>query len=188
MAQPLGEDLEADLESFEIKLKQLKREYEAYFVGTRPRPPQMLRDEVQRTVSFWSGTPIVNTALRFKFNTLCARFFAQRGQWEKNMRQIEDGTYQPHLFKAKLRVGTAKTAPPKATKAPRKKSDDELFSAYQEARSACGDSKTVTRENFQAALRKQARSLREKHGCDEIRFRVVVEKGKARLKATPVRG
>ena len=46
MAQ-FGQDTEADLQLLDVKIKQARNEYEQYFLGTRPREPQVLRGEVQ---------------------------------------------------------------------------------------------------------------------------------------------
>jgi hypothetical protein len=37
-------------------------------------------------------------------------------------------------------------------------------------------------------LKTQEAAIREKYGCQSVRFRVVVEAGKTKLKASPVRG
>ncbi len=105
MARPLGHSIEADLQLLEAKLKLLKREYEQYFMGNRPREPLTSRAEVQKSVAYWSNLSIKNTASRFRFNTICARFFTFRRQWDETCRKIENGTYAPHVLKAKLREG-----------------------------------------------------------------------------------
>lgn len=96
------ESISEELVVLDNKIKQLKFEYEQYFMGGRPREPVMLRGDVQKIVTRYSNTGIQNTALRFKFNNLCARYYALRRQWDGILKQIEEGTYKPHLFKAKL--------------------------------------------------------------------------------------
>ena len=134
MARPLGHDIDEDMQLLEAKLKVLKFQYEQYFLGNRPREPQVERGEVQKIVAYWSNMAIRNTASRFKFNTLCARFFTFRRQWDETNRKIEEGTYEPHNKRAARRVGPAKPEP-QATS-----SDDEVCTAYMEARQACGQS------------------------------------------------
>ena len=65
-----------EMKLLEIKITQLKLDYEKYFLGTRPTEPAMQRAEVQKAIVKWSNTRITNTALRFKFNSLNGRYQA----------------------------------------------------------------------------------------------------------------
>lgn len=188
-------DVAEELVTLDIKLKQLKFEYEQYFIGSRPREPVLTRADVQKLVVKYSNTGIQNTALRFKFNNLCSRFFAMRRQWDETLRKIEAGTYERHVFKAKLHErerGIDESASPAHAAAPNANETTEggtdLFEAYRNARSACGeDLKSLSRDKLDRLVEKQCAALKAKFGCDDVRFRVVVEAGKARLKATPVK-
>jgi hypothetical protein len=190
------ETIADDLVVLDNKIKQLKFEYDQYFMGGRPREPVMLRGDVQKIVTRYSNTGIQNTALRFKFNNLCARYYALRRQWEAVLKQIEEGSYKPHLFKAKLheRERGVDGEPEPAGKADRRQVDEttaggtDLFQAYCNARRECGDDPAgLTREKLDQLVAQQRAVIQKKFGCDEVRFRVVVEAGKARLKATPVK-
>jgi hypothetical protein len=190
MARPLGQDIDSDLQLFEAKLKVLKFAYQQYFMGNRPREPQIERGEVQKIVAYWSNMPIRNTAQRFKFNTLCARFFSFRRKWDETCRQIDAGTYAPHVFKAEMheqqrRPGAAPDGAAAGGDA-RSRSED-LYEAFVEARKACGESADgLSREKLGQVLRRQETAIKEKYGCAAVRFRVVVENGKPKLKAQPV--
>lgn len=187
MARPLGHDIDEDLALLEAKLKVLKFQYEQYFLGNRPREPQVERGEVQKIVAYWSNLPIRNTASRFRFNTLCSRFFTFRRQWDETVRKIESGTYAPHQFKAKLRSGGA-SAPSERAAANATPRTDDLFDAYLEARRTCGeDTQGLTRDKLDQVLKKQEEAIRNKYSCQAVKFRVVVENGKTKLKASPVK-
>ena len=80
---------EEELKMLEIKLNQLKLDYEKYFLGTRPTEPAMQRAEIQKIVIKWANTRITNTAQRFKFNSLNGRYQAFKRQWDNILRQIE---------------------------------------------------------------------------------------------------
>jgi len=188
MARPLGQDVEQDMELLEAKLKVLKMLYEQYFLGNRPREPQVERAEVQKIVAYWSNLAIRNTASRFKFNTLCQRFFTFRRQWDETCRKIDAGTYAPHQFKAKLRRdGGAGPAPEAAAKAAEPRGDD-LYEAYLEARRACGENVDgLTRQKLDLVIARQEAALKSRYDCQAVKFRVVVENGKTKLKAQPVK-
>lgn len=91
-----------ELKLVEIKLTQLKLDYEKYFLGTRPTEPAQLRSEVQKSMIKFANTRLTNSALRFKFNSLNGRYQAFKRQWDTVLRQIEAGTYKRHVFKANL--------------------------------------------------------------------------------------
>jgi hypothetical protein len=177
------ESLEELLQSLGVKLGQLRRDYDQYFLGNRPREPVLLRGEVQKHIVVLTNQPIQNTALRFKFSSLCSRFQAFRRQWDETLRKIEAGTYERHRFKARLR-GCDVGEPP-APAAASESSQDDLFESYKDARLACGqDIEGLTRAKLEGVLERQRTQLRKKYGEDaNFNFRVAVEEGKVRLKA-----
>jgi hypothetical protein len=184
----LGTDVEEDLVLLDNRLKQLRLEYEQYFLGARKREPQLLRGDVQKIISYYANVPIRNTGHRFKFNNLRARFFAFKRHWDETQRRIEDGTYERHRFQAELheRERATKIAPRRSETAPEASNDlDGLFAAWVDARAATGQPTAgLTREKLKTQLEQQARSIRERFGADDVRFRVVVEDGRAKLKAS----
>ena len=106
-------DTEETVELFERKLGMLKRDYEHYFLGARPREPALLRSEVFKLVAYLTNTPIPNTALRFKFSSLCSRYQAYKRQWDEILRKIEAGPYERHRFKARLHAQAPAVRPAK---------------------------------------------------------------------------
>jgi hypothetical protein len=175
---------EEELHLLEVKLKQLKLEYEQYFSGARPREPAQTRSELQKALLQWQSTPIKNTALRFKFNTIQSRFHAFKRQWDVVLRQIERGTYERHVFKANLKQKELAPAKPSAATGGAKGSGNDLFAAYRDAAAACGqDVKGLTREKLDAVIQRQEAQLKKKLGVDKVAFKVVVQDGKVKLKA-----
>ncbi len=189
----LGADTEQDLQMLDAKLKQLRMEYEQYFLGARKRDPQLLRGEVNKIVAHYANAPIRNTALRFLFNNLRARYFTHKRLWDETCRKIDEGTYERHLFQAKLHEEerAAKKKLPRAdapTPARAAGGEDALFEEYLGARGATGQGAAgITRDKFAALLRQQEDAIRAKFGATTVKFRVVVEEGRAKLKATPVK-
>jgi hypothetical protein len=183
------DSIDEELRMLEFKLAQLKRDYDQYFLGNRPREPAQLRGEVNKTVIELTNTAIKNTASRFKFTSICSRYQAFRRQWDETLRKIEAGTYERHRFKAKLREHEAEAAPAAPPAAPGRSAEGELYDAYLEARRTCGESvKGLTREKLDGILAQQRDALRAKFGAAaEFRFRVQIEGGKARLKASRVK-
>lgn len=186
--------IDEDLPILDAKIKQLRLDYEQYFLGARPREPVMLRAEIQKMIVFYSNQAIQNTAHRFRFSSLCSRFLTLRRQWDATQRKVEEGTYERHVFKAKLHgVPEARPAPAApgraqpAASARRHPAAPDVYGAYLDAcRSVGQDTAGVTREKLDRVMSQQRRALCSQLGCTDVRFRVVVEGGKAKLKASPV--
>jgi hypothetical protein len=189
-----------ELKLLEIKLNQLKLDYEKYFLGTRPTEPAQLRSEIQKTVIKWSNTRITNSAIRFKFNSLNGRYQAFKRQWDTVLRQIEAGTYKRHVFKANLHdrerghaleanaLGAAPMPtgvdPQPAKSAGSSGQASDLFETYRSALQAAGqDTSSLSRAKLEAVLAKQEAALKKQLGCANVSFKVVVQDGKVKLKA-----
>jgi hypothetical protein len=177
--------IEEAIRILDFKMSQLKRDYDQYFLGSRPREPVLLRGEMNKLVIMLTNTAIQNTALRFRFSSLCSRFQAFRRQWDENLRKIEQGTYERHRFKAKIHG--AKGAPaPKAGSSASAAGDDDLYQSYIDARLACGQPVDgISRQKLEGVIEKQRTQLRDRYGdAASFRFRVAVEDGKVKVKAS----
>jgi hypothetical protein len=178
-----SEAVEEDLKVLDAKLNQLKREYDQYFLGTRPREPALLAAEVRKIIAMLSNNAFRNTALKFRFSSTCSRYQAFNRRWQETLRKIERGTYERHRFKADLHEREAVELRPAPEEL--RADDPGIYTAYVEARKACGqDVKNLSPAKLQAVLREQEKSLRARYGDATIRFRVLVEGGKAKLKAS----
>ncbi len=181
-----SEALEEELRTLDFKLGQLRRDYDQYFLGTRPREPVQLRAEVNKTVIRLSSTAIQNTAQRFKFSSLCSRFQACRRQWDENLRKIEAGTYERHRFRARVHGDADDAGSDDRGGDSRAAGADDLYRSYVDARLACGESVDgFTREKLARVLAKQRKQLASRYGAGaEFTFRVEVDGGRTVLKAT----
>jgi hypothetical protein len=194
----IGMSLQDDLSTLEGNIEKLKFQYDQYFLGFERRPPDQLRREVERAVRGWIGKHVPNTGIKFRSQTLIQRFTTYRTMWDKILQQIEDGTYKRDLYKANLKA--------KSQQAPRRPGaavediiedaeiiDDSpkskygsVFDAYVKARQQTKENVSgLTYEKLHDVLEKQAQQLRSKYNAKDVDFRVVIEDGKARLKATP---
>ena len=177
---------EEDLRVLDQKLKQLKLDYERYFLGSRPREPVVLRGEVDKLVAIYSNQAIRNSAQRFRFSSICSRYQAFKRQWNEILRQMEQGTYGRHRFKAELhereRVDEPQAAPQEIS---RTSAAERLFEEYRAARESCGqETRSLTPAALERVIAEQQEALRERWGDAEFRFRVVIEDGRAKIKAS----
>ncbi len=94
----------------EEELEALKARYELYFLGIEKREPSRERTEMKRKVERLKDTFTKNTGLRFRLQTLHARFLSYERLWVRSAREKEAGTYRRDLFKARLRAKDATPA------------------------------------------------------------------------------
>ena len=186
-------ELTEELRMLDVKLKALKRDYEQYFIGSRPREPANARSEMQKAMIRLSNGVIKNTGERFKFNTLNSQFVTYKRHWDDTLRKMEAGTYKRHIFKANLHErerrlkdeqefveGSTPEAKPTAGTDPA----EDIFKRYMEAAKSCGQNTAgLTPAKLQKIMDKQAGAIKQKLGVTTVKFRVEVVKGKVKLKA-----
>lgn len=183
---PAGVTQMDELTGLEHKINQLKTDYEQYFLGSRPREPLQLRAAVDKIVAQRMSTPSQNTAERFRFSSLCQRLQTFKRQWGEILRKMEAGTYTRHVFKAQLHSQGGGEAEANARRDSESAETPDLFSSYVEAARSCGqDVSKLTRGQLDAVVARQGAALREKLGCEQVDFHVVVRDGKVKLKAKP---
>lgn len=103
----------------EEELEALKAKYEQYFLGLERREPVRWREEVKKKVLRLKAAFTRNTGLRFRLQSLHARFISYERLWLRGAREKEEGTYRRDVFKARLRgKGDEPAAPPEAAKVP----------------------------------------------------------------------
>lgn len=183
-------DPKAAIGSLEAQLNQLKVAYEQYFLGIEPRVPAQLRQTVEQAIRDLSTAQLQNTADRYRFKSIQQRYQSFRRRWDETLRKIEAGTYQRHLFKANLRQKArqeAGAAPATARGAAKRggQGGGSLYDDYLQAARECGQNvRGLTPEKLRAVMKKQEAAIRAKHDVSSVRFRVAVEDGRVRLKAS----
>jgi hypothetical protein len=103
-------DMEAHLHEFEVGLERVKSLYERYFIGSERSPPSVPRKELERLANLLSQQSVVNSALRFRYQNLVRRFRTYSERWDRVSREVENGTYGPHLLRVKRKAAEAALA------------------------------------------------------------------------------
>ncbi len=93
--------VEATLNDLSSRIDRLKILYEQYFIGLEKAEPTVARKEVMRIFDELRQLQIRNTALKFRYNTLVQRWNAYVTRWGKTLREIELGTYDRHVARAR---------------------------------------------------------------------------------------
>jgi hypothetical protein len=233
----LCRELEEDVE-------RLRARYEMYFLGVEKREPNRDRDEIKRRVERIKSAFTRNTGLKFRIQTLAARFLSYERMWLRSAREKEDGTYRRDLLRARRHAQEKRQAPhgddgapsagepartPEAGEAPAAQGaapeaaevpagpdpgvepparpmptaprapppppaapgvgDEQmraLFDAYVAAKKRCNED--VSRLSYDAVSRSVQRQVPEllaRFKAKTVEFKVVIQGGKAVLKAVP---
>jgi len=178
-----------DLTLLERQLATLIIRYEQYFMGMEKREPLQLLAEVEGLVRRYANTFINNTMYKHKYTTLTARFNTYREHWNRILRLIEDGKYSRDRFKSDLHQrqrANGKALPKEKTEHPAHDHElDRVYNELREARKACHlPVEKLTREMVAATIEKSKPALVARLGTDDLTFRVVIEDGKPKLKAS----
>jgi hypothetical protein len=181
-----------DLTKLELQIKELITRYEQYFVGLEKREPLPLLAEVEKIVRRNSNVPINNTMFKHKFNMLVARLNTYREHWNRILRLIEEGKYSRDRFirDMHLRQKDKKTVHHEevleAEHLPHHPTElDRVFNELREARKACHlPVEKLSLELVAATIEKSKAALAARLGSDDLVFRVVVEDGKPKIKAS----
>jgi hypothetical protein len=180
-----------DLTILEHELKELITRYEQYFVGLEKREPLPLLGSVEKMVRRYAHVPITNTMNKYKYNMLVARLNTYREHWNRILRLIEEGKYSRDRFIRDLHLrqkGTEKGSvhheegPKAAAYDPEL---DRIFIELREARKACNlPTDKLSIEMVAATIEKSKAALAARLGSANLVFRVVVEDGKPKIKAS----
>ncbi len=96
------DELEGECEALEEELEELKVRYEQYFLGVEKREPARMREELKKKVLRIKSAFTRNTGLKFRLQSLYARFLSYERLWGRSVREKEEGTYHRDVFKARL--------------------------------------------------------------------------------------
>jgi len=177
-----------DILKLDQQLSELVSKYEQYFIGLEKREPLQLLGEVQKMVRRYAGVPINNTMYKHRFNMLVARFNTYREHWNRILKLMEEGKYSRDRFISDLHQ--RQQVKPEINRNDGEKSEseselDRIVCEFREARKLCSlPSEKVTRELIAATIEKQKPLLAAKFGTENFTFKVVVEDGKPKIKAS----
>jgi hypothetical protein len=181
-----------DLTILEQQLNELITRYEQYFVGLEKREPLQMLGSVEKLVRRYTGVPINNTMYKYKYKMLVARLSTYREHWNRILRLIEEGKYSRDRFIRDLHLRQKDTKPAHHGEVPEghhtSLHDSELDRIYQElreARKACNlPVEKLSIEMVAATIEKSRATLEARLGITNLTFRVVVEEGKPKIKAS----
>jgi hypothetical protein len=184
---PVGRQIPGLNEAFERlgrDIQQLRVDFERFFNGALPFPPEDLRTRVQTQIRTLRGMNLMTAVDNFRLGDLEARFNSYNELFNRRVRETEEGR---HLASRPAPAATPRRLDPELGIVFGERIDPEGVEAlYQGLAAAPGNSLRFDLDSFQTYLERQVTALREKTGCAEVQFRLANEDGKVKLKARPV--
>ena len=169
----------------ERALQEHIRKWERFFSGVEKVPPQIERERINNRIRQLSEQTVNRRAEQFRIEQLQHRFQTYSMNWERMLREREEGRSATGHTNPALRAAEAANEP---TPAPVEKRDEQsLFESYCEAKRAHGIDVTVDRRTFDDQIAVQRDRIEERLGR-KVRFEVQVEGDKVRVVARKIKG
>ncbi|HEX9942762.1 MAG TPA: MXAN_5187 C-terminal domain-containing protein [Thermoanaerobaculia bacterium] len=175
---------EAALDQLGRDIQQLRVDFERFFNGSLPFPPEELRGRVQAQLRNLRGMSLLTSADNFRLADLEARFNSYNELFNRRLRGLEEGRHPatrpaapavPRHYDPAQGIVFGDRIDPEGVEA-----------LYQGLAAGPGDAPRFDLDSFQTYLARQAAAIREKTGCSQVQFRLATEDGKVKLKARPV--
>ncbi len=175
----LSVDDERTLDRFERKIRALKIEFDRFFNGAIPIPPDEQRNSLFAELRELRSQPMPSLADRFRLSTLEARLNTLNELFNRRLREFEL-TGRPAALTA------VAIDPYSGVVVGERPEGDGVKALYEELYRASGRPKKTDFESFRGFLEREVAKIRRKTGCERVRFRVTEKSGKLKLRARPV--
>lgn len=173
------------LDQLNVEIQKLRVDFERFFNGALPFPPDELRGRVQNQIRNLRGMTLQSAVDSFRLGDLEARFTSYNELFNRRVRDLEEGRHaaaravphhpEPKRYDPEKGIVFGERVEPAAAEA-----------LYQGLAASPGDAPRFDLDSFQTYLTKQVAAIREKTGCSQVQFRLAAEDGKLKLKARPV--
>ncbi len=171
-----------NLDNLERDIQKLKLEFDRYFNGAIDLPPFEQVERLKTQIRTQRNT--VKTSIdKFRLTGLEAKFNSFNEMFSRRVRNIEEGrTQRPRKGDAQPRMDVQDGVMVSGR-------IDEASAAaiYQGLYSGTAKAAKIDLGKFRGYLDQQAKTIRQKTGCQQVQFRVSNEGGQLKLKAKPIK-
>jgi hypothetical protein len=177
------------LTRLEDDIRRLRIEFDIFFNGGAKRAPYDTKGRVETLLKRLGDDRTLTFAQRYRYNSLSARYNAFRDLWRRTMQGREEGrdAVSAHRASVKSVAGAPKVEPASFVCADAHREVElvrNLFNSLVEAKRVCGEAtEDLSFPKFHRLIASKADGLKEKLGCDRVRFSVTIEQGHVSFKA-----
>ncbi|HZH89178.1 MAG TPA: MXAN_5187 C-terminal domain-containing protein [Pyrinomonadaceae bacterium] len=185
-AQPT---IDEQLLRLEDDVRKLKVEFDIYFNGASKRPPYDTKGRVETIIKRLADERQLTYAQRYQYNSLVARYTSFRDLWRRTIQDREEGRGAfAQRAKARQEQESAPAFAPATfvcadarTDVPTVKS---LYDTLVAAKRECGENvDDFSFAQFHRMLAQKTETLKERLGCERVRYSVGLEDGRVHFKA-----
>ena len=168
----------------ERTLQEHIRKWERYFSGVDRVPPQEEKERINRRIRMLSEQTVNRRAEQFRIEQLQHRFMTYSQNWERMLREREEGrSIKPHTDSELRRSVTTNVA---AAETVNQAEEGSLFDRYHAAKAERGLDVGVDRATFDKQIAEQRERIEERLGR-KVRFDLQVEGDKVRVVAKKIK-
>ena len=176
------------LKRLEEDIRRLKIEFDIYFNGATKRPPYDTKSRVETMLKRLGDDRSLTFAQRYLFNSMTARFTAFRELWRRTMQGREEGRDAAATARATARDEVSHREAPTTFVCDDAHKDvptiKQLYDALIDAKMKCGEpTDDLSFPRFHHLIASKTDKLKERLGCDSVRFSIDVEGGHVSFKA-----
>jgi len=169
----------------ERALQEHIRKWEKYFSGVDRVPPQEEKEHINRRIRRLAEQTVNRRAEQFRIEQLQHRFMTYSQNWERMLREREEGrAVQPHTDHELRRPAATNTGSTGSVDTP---DDAALFDRYRSAKAERGLDVGVDRATFDQQIAEQRKKIEERLGR-KVRFDLQIEGDKVRVVAKKKKG
>lgn len=176
------------LTRLEEDIRKLRVEFDIFFNGASKRPPYDTKGRVETLLKRLGDDRTLTFAQRYRYNSLTARYTAFRDLWRRLMQGREEGRDPVSAARASVKKEQATSIPPVSFVCMDAHKEvglvKDLYNSLLEAKQKCGESVDgLSFPQFHRLVASKSDGLKERHGCERVKFLVAVEDGHVSFKA-----
>lgn len=168
------------IERLESAVQEMRVEFEKFFNGSREVPPEDLREEIQGEIRQLRNANLRAVADNFRLTQVEARFNSFSEMFRRRLRDAEEGR------RTVPAASRPRSVDPQHGVVMGGAVDDEAVQALYAGLARGGGKPKFDLDSFRGYLEKQVGAIRAKTGCARVRFRLVPDGDRLKLKAKPL--
>lgn len=176
------------LSRLEEDIRKLRVEFDIFFNGASKRPPYDTKGRVETLLKRLGDDRTLTFAQRYRYNSLAARYTAFRDLWRRLMQGREEGRDPVSAARASVKKEQPASIPSVSIVCMDAHKEvglvKDLYNSLLEAKQKCGEPvEGLSFPQFHRLVASKSDGLKERHGCERVKFSVAVENGHVSFKA-----